>query len=53
MWYTNLADEFFFLVFYYLRRDGLRVAGERGSAEVKRREVKRHWGVRMEDKRES
>ena len=53
VWYTNLADEFFFLVFYYLRRDGLRVAGERGSAEVKRREVKRHWGVRMEDKRES
>jgi len=36
-----------------LRRDGLRVAGRRGSARVKRREVKRHWGVMMEDKRES
>jgi hypothetical protein len=29
------------------------MVGRRGSAEVKRREVKRHWGVRMEDKRES
>jgi len=44
-----------FLGFFYLRRNGLRVAGRgrRGSAGVKRREVKRHWGVMMEDKRES
>ena len=48
-----MADEFFFGFFYYLRRDGLRVAGRRGSAGVKRREVKGHWGVRVEDKRES
>jgi hypothetical protein len=48
-----LADEFFLSFFFYLRRDGLRVAGRRGSAGVKRREVKRDWGVRMEDKRES
>jgi hypothetical protein len=53
VWGTNLADEFFLVFFYYLRRDGLRMAGRRGSAGVKRREVKRHWGVRMKDKRES
>jgi hypothetical protein len=44
---------FFLFDFFYLRRDGLRVAGRRGSAGVKRREVKRDWGVRMEDKRKS
>lgn len=55
VWDTNLADEFFLGFFFYLRRDGLRVAGRRrkGSARVKRGEVKGHWGVMMEDKRES
>jgi hypothetical protein len=51
---TRIGQRSFFLfVYFYLRKDGLRVAGRRGSAGVKRREVKRHWGVRMKDKRES
>ena len=40
-----------FFRFFSVEESGLGWRGRRGSAGVKRREVKRHWGVRMEDKR--
>ena len=40
-----------FFRLFSVEESGLGWRGRRGSAGVKRREVKRHWGVRMEDKR--
>jgi hypothetical protein len=48
-WDENLRVIFF--LDFFLEERWIGVAGRRGGAGVKRREVKRHWGVRMEDKR--